>query len=109
MTRTAVLKSSVRLAVLALVVGFVATPLAAGAATTSTAPRQWAAQSRVGDVQLKNEVPLLLDGSKGSASLVHLIGGVSAPAELSLNFGLPITNITGLNALIVAEARRTVR
>ncbi|HLK44996.1 MAG TPA: protease pro-enzyme activation domain-containing protein, partial [Acidimicrobiales bacterium] len=105
MTRAAVLKSSVRVAVLALVVGFVATPLAAGAATTRTAPRQWAAQGRLGDVQLKNEVPLLVDGSKGSTSLVHLIGRVSAPAELSLNFGLPITNITGLNALIVAESR----
>ena len=110
MTRTKKLRTSARLSALALVAGLIAAPVTAGAATTlNTATKhsvpQWAAQSRVGDVQLKGEVPLIVGNGSGKPGYGHLIGQVVAPAEISLNFGLPLRNMTGLNALIVAESR----
>ncbi len=107
MNRTTFVKTSVRAAALALVIGFVGTPLVAGAAVTVKAaqPQLWAAQNRTGDVELTGQVPLIVSGGNSTIGHARLIGAVTAPADIALNFGLPLHNIKGLNGLIVAEAR----
>ncbi len=106
MFRSSVLKVSVRAAALALAMGLVATPLVAGAAastSTTVRPLQWAAQDRVGDVQLAGQAPSVLGGGKDA--FAHLVAPVAKPADISLNFGFALRNVDQLNALIVAEAR----
>jgi photosystem II stability/assembly factor-like uncharacterized protein len=69
-------------------------------AASSTQARVWTQQHLTGSVSLNGEVPLAVAQSK-----VALVAPHPANAKISLNFGFPIANAAGLNALIAQESR----
>ena len=106
MSRSRLLKAAVGTTVLTVVFAIASPLIAGGVVTTPKAlrPALWSTEYRTGDVTLAGEVPLVVGTGAGKAGITQLIGKVRGPAEISLNFGLPLRNVTGLNALIVAEA-----
>ena len=80
----------------------------AASASVTSAPRvlQWAAEARSGNVVLAGEVPLAVSGARAKGTPAsRLIGKVAPSGVISLNIGLPIHNMKGLENLIVAEAK----
>ena len=111
MTRSRLLRASVRTSIVAAALAVGTLPVAAatvGASVASTHAHalQWAAQDRVGNVVLSGTVPVAVSGknAKGTPAS-RLIGKVAGGAELTLNLGLPLRNMKGLERLIVAEAK----
>ena len=105
MMRAGFLKASICASAVALLVGVAGVPQIAGA-TSLTRVKQWSTQFDVGNVTLKGQVPLAVaQGNLHLAQGVKFIGTASRSGSVELNFGLPLHNMTALNALIVAEAK----
>jgi photosystem II stability/assembly factor-like uncharacterized protein len=108
MKRYSFVRSCTRAAVVAVVASVLCGGLATEASATVAPPRAllWAAEARTGNVVLKGEVPLAVNGVRAKGTPTNrLIGQVAGNADLSLNFGLPLRNMKGLENLIVAESK----
>jgi photosystem II stability/assembly factor-like uncharacterized protein len=90
-------------------VGASLTPTSATAAPMTAAkstPVTWHDSTKAGNVRLAGEVPLAVQHAvAGARSTARLIGAHAAGASLSLNFGLPLRNMSALNTLINKEAK----
>ena len=70
------------------------------ATAAAKAIQLWAHQDQAGDVTLKGEVPLPVARQKAEYLRHHPAG-----AMITVNFGLPIKNMTAINGLIAQEAQ----
>ncbi len=67
---------------------------------SSAQARVWSEEGLTGNVQLQGEVPL-----KVQHGAVAYVGHLPGNYVVKLNFGFPITNTAGINALIAQEAK----
>ena len=89
-------------AVSLLAIGVIAlgVPRPSAAPAARSTARTWTEKDRSGSTLIKGEVPLALSNGKAS-----LVGHHDPQATLKLNFGYPLTDRAGLDALIASEAR----